>query len=249
MNRLWLTLIILAGVAVAGSGTGWILSQQRRIAALDALREPRLRTYPDQNMLVAEMTGDPAKAAPATLGELFKSFYRLRHGRRDMRLAPPRARWAEEEKKSRAAWLGVLGLPLPASVYQLPGGDVGGVRVEIQVWSYGETAEMLHVGPYRTVSETAARLRAFAEARGRMLAGPLEEVYLRGPAWFGLGDPRRYRTLVRYAVRPAGGSLELETPSPQGSSPAAGRSGAHQAGPGSAPPLIEGSSEPPPSRP
>jgi hypothetical protein len=65
----------------------------------------------------------------------------------------------------------------------------------------GRCAQVMHVGPYAAERPTIEALHAFIAAQGMCISGRHHEIYL--------GDPRRtapekLRTVIRYAVEPAG---------------------------------------------
>lgn len=161
----------------------------------DSLKAPRLTSKPDQKMLVVEAKGDPNTAGAAAFGLLFKTFFSLP----GVQMAAPRARWASQDWSAgaKSEWTGYYALPLPASVTGLPAGIQG---VKIEVWSYGEVAEILHVGPFANEGPTIEALHKFIADRGYAIAGLHEEEYLVGP---GMGNvpPESYRTIIRYQVK------------------------------------------------
>jgi effector-binding domain-containing protein len=161
----------------------------------DSLKAPRLTTKPDQKMLVVEAKGDPNVAGQAAFGLLFKTFFSLP----GVQMAPPRARWSSQDwsAASKSEWTGYYALPLPESVAGLPAGIQG---VKIEVWKYGEVAEILHVGSYASEAPTIETLHKFIADKGYVIAGLHEEEYLVGP---GMGNtpPEAYRTIIRYQIK------------------------------------------------
>jgi hypothetical protein len=146
-------------------------------------------------MLVVEAKGDPNTAGQAAFGLLFKTFFSLP----GVQMAAPRARWSSPDKAAdaKSEWTGSYALPLPASVTGLPAGIQG---VKIEVWSYGEVAEVLHVGPYAAEGPTIQALHKFIADQGYVIAGLHEEEYLVGPG-MGNAPPESYRTIIRYQVK------------------------------------------------
>ena len=157
-----------------------------------SLKDPRIVFKPNQKMLVVESRGDPNEAAGAAFSTLFSTFFKIPGAR----MAPPRARWLNLATEPREAWTGLIALPLPDTVTELPAG-VEGARIE--TWEYGEVAEILHIGPYSEEEPTIERLHRFISDRGYEIAGPHEEEYLRSP---GMGNipPSEYQTIIRYQV-------------------------------------------------
>ena len=161
-------------------------------SASEEIKVPRLRTMPDQKMLVVEAKGDPNVAGQSAFGLLFKTFFSLPGAQ----MAAPRARWLGVADTPKDQWVGLYALPLPASVTDLPAGTTG---VRIETWEYGEVAEILHVGPYDQEKPAIERLHGFIKEKGYRIAGPHEEEYLKGP---GMGaSPADYLTIIRLRVR------------------------------------------------
>jgi hypothetical protein len=162
------------------------------LSRYDALKEPRITSMPDQKMLVVESNGDPKTSAGQAFGLLFRVFFSIP----GVRMAPPRARWLGDLKTPKHQWVGLYALPLPDQVATLSAGAAG---AKIDVWSYGEVAEILHVGSYADETPTIQKLLAFIAAQGYVVAGPHEEEYLRGPE--SGPNTAEYRTIIRYQVK------------------------------------------------
>lgn len=181
-------LLMVFGLVVSGGafGTG------QDSATLDKLKEPRIVSKPNQKMLVVEVKGDPNVSGSNAFSLLFRTFFSLP----GVRMAPPRARWLAPLSAPKTEWVGLCALPLPESVTELPAGVEG---VKIEVWEYGEVAEIFHPGAYGEEAPTIEKLMAFIKAQGYEIAGPHEEEYIIGP---GMGaDPKDYKTIIRYQVK------------------------------------------------
>lgn len=187
MKKLIATAAVIAALAAAAAA--------QMPPVNDSLKAPRLAIKPDQKMLVVEAKGDPNTAGQAAFGLLFKTFFSLP----GVQMAAPRARWSSRDRgaDAKSEWTGYYALPLPASVTGLPAGIQG---VKIEVWSYGEVAEILHVGPYAAEGPTIQALHKFIADQGYVIAGLHEEEYLVGPG-MGNAPPESYRTLIRYQVK------------------------------------------------
>lgn len=157
-----------------------------------SLKEPQIRQMPDQKMLVVESKGDPNVAGQSAFGLLYKTFFSLPGAR----MAAPRARWLNFASAPKNEWAGLYALPLADQVTTLPPGS-GGARIE--VWKYGEVAEILHVGSYGEETPTIERLHKFNKDKGYEIAGPHEEEYLKGPGI--AANPAEYWTIIRYQVK------------------------------------------------
>ena len=101
----------------------------------------------------------------------------------------------------KAEWIGIYGMPIPATVEILP--EKADPLVKIGTWDYGTVAEILHIGPYNEEVPTVGRLMAFISQNGYQVIGDHEEEYLRGPGMFGKGNPNKYFTIIRYRVTKA----------------------------------------------
>ncbi len=166
---------------------------------LESLKDPKISLKPDQNMLVMEITGDPTGQAKA-VGKLFQTYYKLNFKGKSMAVAP-RARWPKPFNTPRDQWAGYWGLPVGDEVRDLPPGSPSNARIE--KWTYGKTAEILYIGPYSGELPAIGRLHKFIEDSGYQIVTPHEEEYIVGPGMFGPGNPEKYYTVIRYAVRPA----------------------------------------------
>jgi hypothetical protein len=168
-------------------------AQAQDFSRYEALKNPRIITMPDQKMLVVESKGDPNVSASTAFTLLFRSFFGLPGARMT---SAPRARWTNKLTDPKAEWVGLYAMPLPESVTALPAGMTG---VRIEAWTYGEVAEILHVGPYADEAPTVQKLMAFITDKGYAVAGPHEEEYLRGPGQ--APSPAEYLTIIRYQVK------------------------------------------------
>jgi len=168
------------------------MSTPQDLSRYDVLKEPKIAQLPDQKMLVVESKGDPGTSAGQAFGMLYKIFFSIPGAR----MAPPRARWAGDLNIPKDQWVGLFALPLPDQVTALPPGSAG---ARIEVWAYGEVAQILHVGSYADETPTIQKLLAYIAGQGYVIAGPHEEEYLRGPE--SGPNTAEYRTIVRYQVR------------------------------------------------
>jgi hypothetical protein len=162
------------------------------LKAFEPLKDPRIRTMPAQKMLVVETKGDPNTAGQAGFSLLFKTFFSLP----GVTMAAPRGRWSNSLTAPKNEWSGLLALPLPDSVAGLPAGTTG---AKIEIWQYGEVAEILHLGGYDKEPPTVEKLLKFIAEKGYAVAGPHEEEYLKGPGM--APGPDDYWTIIRYQVK------------------------------------------------
>jgi hypothetical protein len=182
-------------IALAGGWLAALVSAQgaQDVKFYEPLKEPRIRQgVPSQKMLVVESRGNPNLKGKEAFGLLFKVFFSIQGAR----MAPPRARWLSPLDSPQENWVGLYALPLPEQVAELPAGSEG---ARIEVWNYGDVAEILHVGSYSEETPTVQRLMKFIQDQGCAIAGPHEEEYLKGPGM--AASPADYWTIIRYQVK------------------------------------------------
>jgi hypothetical protein len=178
-------------VLLAASAITALAQMGQDLSKYDVLKEPRISSLPATKVLVVEAKGDPNVASQQGFGLLFKVFFSIPGAR----MAPPRARWVFGPETPKDQWIGYYALPVPGSA-TVPAGSEG---AKIEVWQYGDVAEILHVGSYADETPTIQKLQKFIADRGYAIAGPHEEEYLRGPE--SGPDPAGYRTIIRYQVK------------------------------------------------
>ncbi|RPI74015.1 MAG: hypothetical protein EHM45_19815 [Desulfobacteraceae bacterium] len=184
--------VVIAIFGVAGILTAAILQDFSRY---EILKNPQFGKMADQKMLVVEAKGDPNTAGAAAFGLLFKTFFSLK----GVQMTAPRARWSSPGgvgKDPKEQWIGFYALPLPETITALPAGTEG---ARIETWTYGDVAEILHIGGYGAEAPTISRLHKFIADGGYEIAGMHEEEYIRGPGM--ASDPSQYLTIIRYPVK------------------------------------------------
>lgn len=181
--------LLLVGSSLAVS---WGLARTQETEPDARLDEPRIVRMPPQRMLVVEARGDPNVVGQRAFSLLFKTFFSLKGAR----MAPPRARWLTPLSAPKEEWVGLYALPVPDEITSLPSGSEG---ARLEEWEYGDVAEILHRGSYREEAPTVEKLMRFIAAKGYEVAGPHEEVYLKGPGM--VSDPSQYLTIIRYQVK------------------------------------------------
>jgi hypothetical protein len=174
-------------------------------AQFEYLKEPQIHVMEDQKVLEVEARGDPTVAGSEAFGLLFKTYFKLKGVPKGPRQPAPRARWPLSFDTPKTEWIGRYAMPLPEGIDSPPsqGANESGLRAEITTWTYGEVAEILHVGPYEREESTIQRLMQFIKDRGYRIAGEHEEEYIKGPSVFSKGDPEKYLTIIRYRVKKA----------------------------------------------
>jgi len=177
------------GLLVLGGAT----AAAQDFSQYEALKNPRIVALPDQKMLVVESKGDPAVTSGPAFSLLFKAFFSLPGAKMT---GAPRGRWLNTATDPKEKWVGLYAMPIPPSVTAPPPGASG---VRIEGWTYGEVAEILHVGAYGDEPPTIEKLMKFIAEKGYVVAGPHEEEYLKGPTQ--ASSPADYWTVIRYQVK------------------------------------------------
>lgn len=190
--------IVALGLTLAATAA---VAQSNLPQELEELRNPRIVERAAQKMLVVEAQGDPRTVGAGAFGLLFQLYFRIPETPKGPGFSAPRARWPVDFDQPRSEWVGHYALPVPDSVTAVPEhSPPPGLHATLAVWEYGETAEVLHIGPYDREEPTIQRLRDHVEAQGYVLAGVHEEEYLLGPTMSGPGNPEEYLTILRYPV-------------------------------------------------
>jgi hypothetical protein len=202
MNKILLVFLVVLLVLVVvfvywfGSPRGPSLDQ------VAYLKTPRITTLPSQKVLLVTAKGDPNTAGKQAFGLLMKTYFKIKgvpKGGKDFK--PPRARWPVGADVPMDQWVGLYAMPVPETVTTLPEvKSPSGLSVELAMWEYGEVAEILHVGSYKTEKPTVDALHAFIAQQGYEVSGQHEEEYLKGPGMFFMGNPATYLTIIRYPV-------------------------------------------------
>ncbi|MEE8400218.1 MAG: hypothetical protein V3S89_14490 [Desulfobacterales bacterium] len=184
------------------------------------LRVPRMTSMPAQKMIVVEAKGDPNEVAGKAFGLLFETFYKVKGDVEGMSMAAPRGRWAIPVEAPKSQWIGQYGLPVPQQLNRLPDIEADpGYSVSLEIWDYGDVAEILHIGAYDKEEPTIARLAQFIEDSGYVIIGEHEEEYVKGPGMFFKGNPEKYYTIIRNRVKKADMGPEMQPPTAQSEMP------------------------------
>jgi hypothetical protein len=168
----------------------------------DNLKETKISTKQNQKMLVVEAKGDPNIMGGQAFGLLFQLYYRLNETPKPLKDFP-RARWPQSLQDPKVEWTGLYALPVPETVTQLPPHqDPNGLKASLETWEYGQVAEILYLGSYKTEQPTLERLKKFVIDQGYTIIGGHEEEYIKGPE---TGEnPENYVTILRYRVKKLG---------------------------------------------
>jgi hypothetical protein len=179
-----------------------------------------LVNVPTVNVLAVDGDGDP-NTAPAyreALEALYALSYTLKFALKktlgiEFKVSPLEGLWWADDPKQffldqRDGWHWTMFIVQPEAITQaLINLALEEVRHKknppalerVYFWRFheGPSAQLLHIGPYRTESADIARLHTFIRDRGLSLRGKHHEIYL--------GDPRRtapekLRTILRQPV-------------------------------------------------
>lgn len=198
-------------LAAVGGGLMFFMFQGPDLKAYAFLKEPRIAAKADTPVLEVPFAV-PSGQLQQVFGVLFKTYFKLPGVPKGPGMSAPAARYEnvldlslppEERLKKfeNAVWKGSAAIPVPATVQSLPAVKAeAGLTPRLSVWTYGEVAEILHVGPYETEPPTIQKLTDYIAAQGYEIAGLHEEEYLRGPG-MPFTSPKDYYTIIRYPVK------------------------------------------------
>ena len=187
-----------------------------------ARAEPRLVTASPATYLAVDGVGEPGGAEFTTgVGALFAVAYgvamtRRKAGKPTFRVPKLEALWHAHSEHEfltvpREAWSWTLLLRVPdfiddgelsaTAAAAAKRGVAGAPRVRRLALDEGACAQVLHVGPYASESETLATVNAMLDRLGLVRHGSHHEMYLTDPR---RTPPERTRTILRHPVRRAG---------------------------------------------
>ena len=184
--------VIIFAIMICGCG--------HDLSRYEHLKDPSISNKADRNMIVYEIKGSPEETGGEAFTALFSAFYSLKR-KHNLKSAAPLARWSGIPGQSEEEWVGEFALPVNASVKNIPE-KIKAIypKLQLKVWKYGETAEILHVGSYDSEDGTIKRLHEFIKDSGYIIIGKHEEEYIKGPGMFFKGNPKKYQTIIRYPV-------------------------------------------------
>ncbi|MBC8193939.1 MAG: GyrI-like domain-containing protein [FCB group bacterium] len=176
------------------------ISCGKNFKEFEYLLDPQISEKPSQYMLVYKAEGDPNETVGNAFGALFSTFFNLKKDH-DMDMVAPLARWPKGPNTPKDEWVGIYGMPIKASVTEIPASSLAEhPALKLDTWTYGQVAEILHIGSYASEAPTVERLHQFIKESGYEIVGMHEEEYLKGPGMFGPGNPDKYYTIIRYPV-------------------------------------------------
>ncbi len=187
-------------VSMAVFITAWLITScAPSMKQYEPLKDPKIVKKADQKVIYIELKGDPNKMGGA-VASLYQIYFKLPI--KGKKMVAPRARWPKPFNTPRDEWVGIWALPVPDSVTSLPVlKEKTAYEIKLGTWEYGDVAEILHKGPYKTEIPAIEKLKAFIQSSGYGIAGIHEEEYLIGPGMFGPGNPEKYYTIIRYPVK------------------------------------------------
>ncbi len=193
-------IIILAAVITAA----FFLFSGPYVTKYLSLKNPRIITLPNQKVLFVEAKGDPNITGMKAFALLFKTYFSLKETPKGPSMPAPRARWVLTFEMPKKNMIGYIAMPVPESVSSIPEmTNDEGMKVVLTNWEYGETAEILHIGPYDKETPTIEKLMKFIKDSGYETAGLHEEEYIKGPGML-FSSPKDYYTIIRYRVKKRG---------------------------------------------
>ena len=161
---------------------------------------PTLTKLADRRVISVTSIGDPNVVMEPYMKALYGAAYWAK-----MKVYKPKgvkmelgklvAQWPDAHLKPKDKWTGVWGVPVPdyVSDKDLTQKDPN-IKVKVEVWKGGESAEILHLGAYTEEGPTIQKLHDFVKESGYKLAGPHEEEYLTKP------DAKNMKTIIRYLI-------------------------------------------------
>lgn len=190
----------IVAVAAAAAGVVWFNSGPSP-SDFAYLNEPRIAPKADERMLVVEAKGDPNVVGAKAFKALFSAFFNIPGTAKRARPPAPRARWPISISTPRDEWVGHYALPVSERA-RPANGESDGLRTSVEMWHYGQVAEVLHVGPYSSELPDIQRLQSYVATQGYHVVGEHEEEYVKGPGMFFRGNPDHYLTIIRLRVEP-----------------------------------------------
>ena len=190
MKKTTLSPVALAAVILLVMTSGGCGPSAKKFARFE---NPVLENIPSQKVLVIELKGDPKVTSGEAFSRLYPAYFRIKSRQKSFRPPAPRARWTGDPAAPDSL-VGAFALPVPEDATSLPAGS--DPRLKIETWPYGETAVILHKGPYADEKPTIDRLNAFIREKGYRVVGVHEEEYITPPT----ANPSKMLTIIRYRV-------------------------------------------------
>ena len=170
------------------------------ISQFEHLIDPKISVKEDMKMIVVKAEGDPNDAGSEAFRLLFKTYFKIKGAPKGPKQPAPRARWPISVDVPKSEWIGFYAMPVPEQTTTIPKIE-SELNAELEIWKYGEVAEILHLGSYASETPTIKRLHNFITEQGYQIIGNHEEEYIKGPGMFSKGIPEKYITVIRYRVQ------------------------------------------------
>ncbi|MCU7919891.1 MAG: GyrI-like domain-containing protein [Candidatus Thiodiazotropha sp. (ex Epidulcina cf. delphinae)] len=197
-----IAIAIIAAVIIIVSGLMFFLSRGPDASQFDHIREPRISQMSHQKMVAVRAEGDPNVVGKKAFNLLFSIYFKIEGTLKGLERPAPRARWPNPLGRPKEEWVGIYALPVPQETTELPEYQAEpGLDISLSTWEYGNIAEILHIGPYDAEKSTVNKLVEFIAKQGYEIIGDHEEEYVKGPGLFGIGNPDKYLTIIRYQVK------------------------------------------------
>jgi hypothetical protein len=146
------------------------------------LKDPKITTLPD--ILVLEVPFETStEGLKDVFNFLFKTYFKIKGvSKKVSKMMPPVARYEnnldfamEAEKRDHAfkniIWKGAAAIPLKIKPDKLPELKHEKLKARLSHWQYGETAEILHIGPYEQEAPTVKKIREYIATQGYEITG------------------------------------------------------------------------------
>jgi hypothetical protein len=204
-------LLVIGGavvvVIVAAVAIFFFMLPRPDVTEYEALKTPRIVSMPAQKMIEIVTRGVPNKVLQNVFSELFGAYFAIKDTPKGPDQSAPRLRCFLNENidvafTSDSESIDMqIGLPIPDSVTTLAGSTSAAEgKPRIGTWEYGDTAEILHIGPYDKETPTIKTLLDYIDKQGYAPVGIHEEEYVIGPGSFGV-SPEKYYTVIRYPLK------------------------------------------------
>lgn len=162
---------------------------------------PEFTSVDPITVLTVTSVGDPnhsEKYLTALFGTAYGTKFKVyKPAGKEMKMGKLIGRWPDAHLKPKDQWTGIWGLPVPDFVKEseLIQKDPE-LPIKVEVWTYGDVAQILHKGPYTEEGPTISQLHEFIKENGYEIDGNShEEVYLTSP------DAKDQKTVIRYKVK------------------------------------------------
>lgn len=186
-----------------------------------SVKQPEIVTVPPLSCLMIDGTGDPntAQAYKDAVAALYSAAYTLKFAFKkgrgiDYPVMPLEGLWWADDMATfstddKSNWLWTMLIVQPDVVTEADFAQtVADLKVKkpapaldllrLATFDEGESAQIMHIGPYSAEAPTIARLHEFIAAQGYALSGKHHEIYLGDPS---RSAPEKLKTIIRQPVR------------------------------------------------